>query len=94
MARRAVEISPAFGLSLAIAALILGSAAMVAARAESFALAAQDWQALRFTVLQASLSAATSSLLAIPVARALFRRRFPWRGMLIRLLAAPFVLCF
>jgi thiamine transport system permease protein len=92
MASRAVEISPAFGLSLAIAALILGSAAMVGARADGFALAAQDWQALRFTVLQASLSAATSSLLAIPVARALFRRRFPWRGMLIRLLAAPFVL--
>ncbi|MDZ4310566.1 MAG: thiamine/thiamine pyrophosphate ABC transporter permease ThiP [Cypionkella sp.] len=92
MASRAVAIGPALGLSLAIAVLILGSAAMVAARADSFALAPADWQALRFTVLQASLSAGISSLLAIPVARALFRRRFPWRGVLIRLLAAPFVL--
>lgn len=65
---------------------------MVAARADSFALAPADLQALRFTVLQASLSAGGSSLLAIPVARALFRRRFPLRGALIRLLAAPFVL--
>ncbi|MDB5667029.1 MAG: thiamine/thiamine pyrophosphate transporter permease ThiP, partial [Cypionkella sp.] len=65
---------------------------MVAARADSFALAPADLQALRFTLLQASLSAAVSSLLAIPVARALFRRRFPLRGALISLLAAPFVL--
>lgn len=92
MASRAFPLGPAHGLGLAIAALILGSAAMVAVRAESFALAPADWQALRFTVLQASLSAAVSSLLAIPVARALFRRRFAGRGVLIRLLAAPFVL--
>ncbi|GLS86131.1 thiamine/thiamine pyrophosphate ABC transporter permease ThiP [Cypionkella aquatica] len=65
---------------------------MVAAWADGFALAPADWQALRFTLLQAGLSAAVSSLLAIPVARALFRRRFPLRGLLIRLLAAPFVL--
>ena len=92
MASSTVPLSPAVGLSIAIAALILGSAAMVAARADSFALAPADWQAVRFTVLQASLSAAVSSVLAIPVARALFRRRFPMRGALIRLLAAPFVL--
>ncbi|WP_299481017.1 thiamine/thiamine pyrophosphate ABC transporter permease ThiP [Cypionkella sp.] len=92
MASSAVKITPAFGLSIAIAALVLGSAAMVAARADSFALAPADWQAVRFTLLQASLSAAVSSLLAIPVARALFRRRFPLRGALISLLAAPFVL--
>jgi len=92
MASSTFKISPALGLSIVIAALILGSAAMVAARADSFALAAADWQALRFTLLQASLSAAVSSVLAIPVARALFRRRFPLRGVLIRLLAAPFVL--
>ncbi|OYU41349.1 MAG: thiamine/thiamine pyrophosphate ABC transporter permease ThiP [Pseudorhodobacter sp. PARRP1] len=92
MASRALPLSPAHGLSIAIAALILGSAAMVAARAESFALAPADWQAVRFTLLQASLSAAISSLLAIPVARALFRRRFAGRGVLIRLMAAPFVL--
>ncbi|EPX86774.1 Thiamin ABC transporter, transmembrane component [Salipiger mucosus DSM 16094] len=51
-----------------------------------------DWQALRFTLLQATLSAAFSVLLAIPVARALARRRFPGRGLLVALLGAPFIL--
>ena len=92
MASRVVQIGPALGLSIAIATLILGSAATVAARADSFALAPADWQAVRFTLLQASLSAAVSSMLAVPVARGLFRRRFAGREALIRLLAAPFVL--
>lgn len=92
MADRAVQISPAFWLSLTIVALIGGSAAMVALRADSFALAPHDWAALRFTVLQASLSAGLSCLLAIPTARALFRRRFPGRDGFVRLMAAPFVL--
>jgi thiamine transport system permease protein len=78
--------------SLSIAALILGSAAMVTARAETWALNPADWSALRFTLLQASLSAAIATLLAIPTARALFRRRFAGRSALIRLMAAPFVL--
>ncbi|MEY4305396.1 MAG: hypothetical protein RIT52_1571, partial [Pseudomonadota bacterium] len=92
MADRAVQISPAFWLSLTIVALIGGSAAMVALRADSFALAPHDWAALRFTVLQASLSAGLSGLLAITTARALFRRRFPGRDGFVRLMAAPFVL--
>lgn len=83
---------PAFGLSFAIVALILGSAAMVALRAESWMLAPADWSALRFTLLQAGLSAVISTLLAVALARALFRRRFKGRAVLIRLLAAPFVL--
>jgi len=92
MANRAVQIGPAIWLSLTIAVLILGSAAMLGLRAESWALAPGDWAALRFTVWQASLSALISAALAIPTARALFRRRFPGRALLIRLLAAPFVL--
>ncbi|HQU68387.1 MAG TPA: thiamine/thiamine pyrophosphate ABC transporter permease ThiP, partial [Albidovulum sp.] len=53
---------------------------------------AADWAALRFTVLQAALSALLSVACAIPVARALARRRFPGRGILITLLGAPFIL--
>jgi len=51
-----------------------------------------DWAALRFTVMQAALSALFSVGLAIPTARALARRRFPFRGALITLLGAPFIL--
>ncbi|WP_319825305.1 thiamine/thiamine pyrophosphate ABC transporter permease ThiP [Thalassovita sp.] len=51
-----------------------------------------DWAALRFTVMQAMLSAALSVGLAIPTARALARRSFPLRGVLITLLGAPFIL--
>lgn len=92
MANRALEIAPAATLGLAIAALILGSAAMVAWRAETWVLHPADWSALRFTVLQAALSAGLSTLIAIPVARALHRRRFWGRDGLIHLMAAPFVL--
>ncbi|MEZ5674207.1 thiamine transport system permease protein [Thalassovita litoralis] len=53
---------------------------------------AADWAALRFTVMQAGLSAVFSVTLAIPVARALARRSFPLRGALIVLLGAPFIL--
>lgn len=92
MADRALQIGAAEALALGIAALILGSAAMVGLRAEDWAFKPADWAALRFTVLQAALSAGVSVLLAVPVARALFRRRFAGRGLLIRLMAAPFVL--
>ena len=92
MANRPFQIAPAVTLGLAVAALILGSAAIVAARADTWVLQPTDWSALRFTVLQAALSAGVSTLLAIPVARALHRRRFWGRGALIRLMSAPFVL--
>jgi thiamine transport system permease protein len=55
-------------------------------------LRASDLSAVRFTVLQAFASAALSILGAIPVARALHRRRFYGRAMLISLLGAPFLL--
>ncbi|WP_347311857.1 thiamine/thiamine pyrophosphate ABC transporter permease ThiP [Defluviimonas sp. SAOS-178_SWC] len=76
-----------------ILALTLGTLGAVLGRAGSFAgLAPADWAALRFTVTQAAVSAALSLALAIPVARALARRRFPGRGALITLLGAPFIL--
>jgi thiamine transport system permease protein len=92
MANRPLQIGPAVWLSLIIAALTIGSAAMLSLHADHWHLGPNDWSALRFTLLQASLSAVLSALLAIPLSRALFRRRFPGRNALIRLLAAPFVL--
>ncbi|MEY5037322.1 MAG: thiamine transporter rane component [Pseudomonadota bacterium] len=91
MASRAGQISAAL-LGLAVAALTLGSAAMTAGHATDWSLGPADGAALRFTLLQAALSAAVSGVLAIPLARALARRRFPGRSLLIRLLAAPFLL--
>ncbi|OYX44015.1 MAG: thiamine/thiamine pyrophosphate ABC transporter permease ThiP [Rhodobacterales bacterium 32-67-9] len=74
-------------------ALTLGPLGAVLARAGTFAaLGPADWAALRFTVAQATVSAALSLGLAVPVARALARRRFPGRGLLITLLGAPFIL--
>ena len=91
MASRAGAISAAL-LGLLVAALTLGSAALTAGHASNWSLGPADGAALRFTLLQAALSAVMSALLAIPLARALARRRFPGRGLLIRLLAAPFLL--
>lgn len=73
--------------------LTLGPLVAVILRAESGAtLGVSDWAAVRFTVAQAALSAVFSVGLAIPVARALARRRFPGRGFMITLLGAPFIL--
>ncbi|SFR10337.1 thiamine/thiamine pyrophosphate ABC transporter permease ThiP [Poseidonocella sedimentorum] len=81
---------------IAKALVLLFVAAPLAAviwRAEGLgALGLADLRAIRFTLLQAVLSAALSVLLAVPVARALARRRFPGRGLLISLLGAPFIL--
>lgn len=76
-----------------LAALNLGSLAAVAWRAEGLGgFGAADWAALRFTLWQALLSALISGLLAVPVARALARRRFPGRGALVLVMGAPFIL--
>ncbi len=91
MAQRAGPVIAAL-LGLGIAALTLGSAAMTAGHAATWALGPADMAALRFTLLQAALSALVSCLLAIPLARGLARRRFAGRDLLIRLLAAPFLL--
>lgn len=74
-------------------ALNLGALGAVAWRAEGAASwGAADWAALRFTLWQALLSAVFSVALAVPVARALARRRFAGRGALIVLMGAPFIL--
>jgi len=76
-----------------VMALTLGTLVAVALRSEAAAgLAPADWAAVRFTVLQAALSAAASVILAIPVARALARRRFSGRSLLVLLMGAPFIL--
>lgn len=51
-----------------------------------------DFAAIRFTLLQATLSAFFSVCFAIPVARGLFWRRFRGRDFLITALGAPFLL--
>ena len=89
MAARLVSIIAA----LSVAGLVIGPVAAVLMRAEAFGgFGPADWQALRFTLLQATLSAALSVLFAIPLARALARRRFWGRGVLVALLGAPFIL--
>ncbi|MCA0870352.1 thiamine/thiamine pyrophosphate ABC transporter permease ThiP [Seohaeicola saemankumensis] len=95
MAGRAQPVNPWFGggAAVLVAALILGCLAAVALRAEPGAgLGAADWRAVRFTLWQAVLSAVLSVAFAVPVARALARRRFAGRRMLITLLGAPFIL--
>lgn len=87
MARSPVAIT----VALVLALLTLGTAAVVLAQGQLH-LTAPDWAAVRFTLLQASLSALVSTALAIPVARALARRRFTGRALLITLMGAPFLL--
>ena len=89
MAQRAVSV---------IAALIVAGAVVVPVAAVLWqgggvtTLSAADWAALRFTVWQAFWSAVISVALAIPVARALSRRRFRGRSALISVMGAPFIL--
>ncbi|MGH1330031.1 MAG: thiamine/thiamine pyrophosphate ABC transporter permease ThiP [Paracoccaceae bacterium] len=97
MARRAFKIttlSIAGGVSAALVLMLtLGTLAAVFWRADGLGnITAADWDALRFTLMQAFLSALLSIALAIPVARALARRRFLGRSILIALMGAPFIL--
>ncbi|MCR8550748.1 thiamine/thiamine pyrophosphate ABC transporter permease ThiP [Salipiger sp. P9] len=79
--------------ALAVAGLTLGPVGAVLLRAGGWgALGPGDGQALRFTLVQALLSAGVSVALAMPVARGLARRRFPGRGALVALMGAPFIL--
>ena len=76
-----------------IAALVIGPVLALAWRAGGdLALGPADWAAVRFTVSQALVSTLLSIGLAIPVARALARRRFRGRRAVITLLGAPFLL--
>ncbi|MBK5925818.1 thiamine/thiamine pyrophosphate ABC transporter permease ThiP [Rhodobaculum claviforme] len=80
-------------VALGLLALNAGTLAAVLWRAEAPGrLAAADWAAVRFTLGQALVSAGLSVALAVPVARALARRRFVGRGLLITALGAPFLL--
>jgi thiamine transport system permease protein len=73
--------------------LTLGTLGAVAWRAEDVsALSKSDWSAVRFTLWQAALSAVLSAICAIPVARALARRQFRGRTLLLTILGAPFIL--
>ncbi len=81
---------PAAGILLALA---IAPVVAVAWRAEGAgALRAADWAAIRFTLIQAALSASLSVTLAIPIARALARRSFRGRRALVVLMGAPFIL--
>jgi len=89
MASRLVTISTA----LIVAGMILLPVTAVLWRGGGFgSLGPADWAALRFTLTQAAVSALFSVVLAIPVARALARRRFWGRDALIALMGAPFIL--
>jgi len=79
-------------LAVLLLALVLAPLLAVGWRGAGVSLGPADWAAVRFSVTQALLSAAFSTLLAIPVARALARRRFPGRNALITLMGAPFLL--
>lgn len=80
-------------VAAALLALILGTLLAVAWQARGLSgLGPWDWRAVWFTLWQAALSAGLSAVLAIPVARALARRRFPGRAALVTLLGAPFIL--
>ncbi|MEZ7813305.1 MAG: thiamine/thiamine pyrophosphate ABC transporter permease ThiP [Paracoccaceae bacterium] len=90
MARRAFPL----GLGAVTAGLglfLLGPLAAVMWRADQ-GFSRFDLAAVSFTFWQAALSAALSMALAVPVARALFRRRFLGRSFVISILGAPFLL--
>lgn len=90
---RVLTLALAGVVALWLLALNFGALGAVALRAEGLTgLRASDWAAVRFTLLQAFLSALLSVTLAIPVARALARRQFVGRGLLITLMGAPFIL--
>ena len=86
-------IRPAPLAALLLAALVLVPlAATIWFAGGVAALRPSDLRAVEFTIWQALISAAVSCAAAIPLARALHRRHFPGRRVLITLLGAPFVL--
>jgi len=97
MADRAQPLSAMAWTGAALTALVLfavlGPLLAVALAAEAPGrLGTADLAAIRFTLLQAALSALVSVLGAIPVARALARRRFSGRRLFVALMGAPFIL--
>lgn len=96
MAGSVLAVRPGLGgavTAVLLAGLILGTLVAVAAYSGGLSgLGPWDWRAVWFTLWQAVLSATLSAGLAIPVARALARRAFPGRAVLVTLLGAPFIL--
>jgi thiamine transport system permease protein len=89
MAQRVVQISTSILYLLVFAMPILGLAIYGGVDLQ---FTASDIAAIRFTVLQAILSAVLSVALAIPASRALARQNFKGREVLISILSAPFIL--
>ena len=84
---------PGTGAAALVAGLVVLCLLAVLLRAEGGrGFAASDWAAIRFTLVQAGLSALVSVALAMPLARALARRRFFGRNLVVTLLGAPFIL--
>ncbi|WP_415404769.1 thiamine/thiamine pyrophosphate ABC transporter permease ThiP [Tateyamaria sp. SN3-11] len=95
MARSAVQVSPWPGIAATgvLVAAILAAFVAIGLRVEpGTGLRVAEWQAIRFTLFQAFLSALFSVVLAVPVARALARRKVPGHALLVTLLGAPFIL--
>ena len=91
MAKRIVPIG-AIATAMGLAALLLGGFIPLLGQSAGAQMLPADWSALRFTLVQAALSALISCILAVPLARALNRRRFWGRGALIKAISAPFIL--
>lgn len=95
MANSAIKISAITAGGAAIAATLFlmcfGTLVAVLGRASGAALGPADMSAIWFTVEQATVSALLSVVCAVPVARALCRRQFFGRSVLITLLGAPFL---
>jgi thiamine transport system permease protein len=89
----AVRHGPALLAAAVLLLLVMGTLLAVIGQAGGAgAPSAADWAALRFTLVQAAVSAGLSVVIAVPVARVLARRRFPGRTVLIAALGAPFIL--
>lgn len=86
------------GIALALVAAVVGGALLaLGLAAPGLDLAgnlgdAYLWRVVRFTLVQATLSTLLSMALAVPVARAMARRRFPGRGILLRLFSLSLVI--
>ncbi|MGD1879113.1 MAG: thiamine/thiamine pyrophosphate ABC transporter permease [Kiloniellaceae bacterium] len=88
---------PATSALCVVAAVVGGALVALGVAAPGFDIAgnlddAYLWRVVWFTVLQASLSTLLSVALAIPVARAMARRQFPGRGLLLRLFSLSLVI--
>ena len=80
--------SPGLAITAMVALLAGASPPDAAASFDSY-----TWHVLRFTAYQATLSTVLSLLFALPITRALARRRrFPGRAIIIRLFGLPLVL--